>query len=829
MITKEDIIIYEALKQEKKVTEVILGHATFPWEYALINYTAECTYGIDFDLFDKVIVGILQVDEVLSIEEIGEILGMNIVHDPENFRIRDEAEFDILRIALDNLVDYDMIETGDIYYSACRLTSLGREYAEKGRKFRTVPNKAFTLFYDHTSGDHPTAFENFRDLRGEPSRIIDEDEYLDEKLIKQIASVQAPEIYDMEKGNSFRNPEINFGKSMLCKLEVWVVLLADLNNGAARIIALDPVSKKVLDFATLWFNENHLSEVISEFSTDDGLGTDIPLISKQFEAHIERLGGIQDDFDDAIENDPESAMDLLGRGLISLDFVEKEFLWLNMEKIIPEETEDVLIFLPDPADEELKRLRQLVKRQPQGNFFFVLGQDPDPDNSVDRANAFADDINTSPQRFYCLKTTAEIREEIWVIQNSEAKRYRPHELALDVSHKRIGYQCLHRSTLDSSKASDTISWVKADIGGIVLEGLHDQILSQTVDALADEQVTKEKIIAYSNMDRKIVPLVDYLSPQQRKGPIKKIREAMSGLVATKKEKLRSQLQSRAEGLLDALNDKEIPEVAVIIALREKAKKIEQELFEEFTETKTLIKEILRQLNVKEQFAKDNRWAKTYIIDTNVFIDDPNILSKIGETDYVALNLMVIEELDRLKTRPETREKARKAIKNIHAALRSSNGKQSRIRKARSSLDLLPEELREPSADNYILSIAMIYKEKNPVLVTFDKNLESKAIMLEIPTFGKKEIYRLANDQKKPDQSGDKGSNERAKKGSHNAFLGILNKITPDNRGVITVGAFIREIKRRDPKFDYKALGFVRASDFVRSLPGISVDKNEIKK
>lgn len=145
MISGLDLNIYQALFQHKKLTEKYIGNVEFEWVYSVVHYTAECTVGVPFDLFDKTIVGILLVDEVLSIEEIGYILGMNLIHNPGKQQYKDDAEYDILRMALDSLKNFEMIDTGDIYYSACRLTALGREYARRGMKFKQESNKPFSV------------------------------------------------------------------------------------------------------------------------------------------------------------------------------------------------------------------------------------------------------------------------------------------------------------------------------------------------------------------------------------------------------------------------------------------------------------------------------------------------------------------------------------------------------------------------------------------------------------------------------------------------------------------------------------------------------------
>jgi predicted ribonuclease YlaK len=46
--------------------------------------------------------------------------------------------------------------------------------------------------------------------------------------------------------------------------------------------------------------------------------------------------------------------------------------------------------------------------------------------------------------------------------------------------------------------------------------------------------------------------------------------------------------------------------------------------------------------------------------------------------------------------------------------------------------LLPDELQNKSGDNYILAVAYAYKDKNPVILSNDNNLQVKAQMLEIP-------------------------------------------------------------------------------------------------
>jgi len=270
MISGLDLNIYQALFQQKKLTEKYLGKIKFDWLYSEIHYTAECTVGVPFDLFDKTIVGILLVDEVLSIEEIGDILGMNVIHNPEKQQHRDDAEFDILRMALDNLYQYKMIEIGDTSYSSCRLTSIGKEYAQKGRKFKIENNKPFSLVYDHTSQNHIEAKILFKNLKGknQPS-LINGFDFLDEVLMKKMAVKQANEVFDEQKGNSFTNPKIDQNKSQSFLLEIFVALLYDLESNQIRLLSYEPTTKTINEYFTKWLNENKLEEIIEQFQNEN--------------------------------------------------------------------------------------------------------------------------------------------------------------------------------------------------------------------------------------------------------------------------------------------------------------------------------------------------------------------------------------------------------------------------------------------------------------------------------------------------------------------------------------------------------------------------------
>lgn len=266
MINTIDLEIYKILFPDKKFTEKYIGRIEFGWIYSKVQYTADCTIGIPFDLFDKTITGILQVDEVLSIEEIGEILGMNVTQDVNNHKYKDDAEYDILRMALDNLKNFKMIDTGDIHYSACRLTSLGKEYALRGKKFKHESNKSFSLIFDHTTNNHLEAHIIANNKRGESFNLLNSEVVnYDETFLRQIAAKQVPDISNAEKGNSFTNAQIKNGNTYLLKLHV--VMLYDCETKSARLVVYDQYSNSINVHLSTWINDNCKESLMSKFSS----------------------------------------------------------------------------------------------------------------------------------------------------------------------------------------------------------------------------------------------------------------------------------------------------------------------------------------------------------------------------------------------------------------------------------------------------------------------------------------------------------------------------------------------------------------------------------
>lgn len=127
----------------------------------------------------------------------------------------------------------------------------------------------------------------------------------------------------------------------------------------------------------------------------------------------------------------------------------------------------------------------------------------------------------------------------------------------------------------------------------------------------------------------------------------------------------------------------------------------------------------------------------YIIDTNVFVNCPDIISRIGNKYKIVIPAKVLEELDKLKLKADIDKKnLNEAAKNINTAFVKHY---SQMEDA--NLSLLPQGFDRHNPDCMILSVALKYKNDNPILLTSDNMLQSRASGLGITTISLSDFLR----------------------------------------------------------------------------------------
>lgn len=145
-----------------------------------------------------------------------------------------------------------------------------------------------------------------------------------------------------------------------------------------------------------------------------------------------------------------------------------------------------------------------------------------------------------------------------------------------------------------------------------------------------------------------------------------------------------------------------------------------------------------------KYSKPVRGKNTYVIDTNIFVNCPDIISKLKRSDNVILSAKVVDELDNLKYKMEDKDlrNVQMALKNINVAFDKPN-----VHMEMSDVSLLPRDFDRHNPDNNILSVVLRHKAENPILLTSDNGLQIKAKTLGINVIGLKE-YLASRKRKK---------------------------------------------------------------------------------
>ena len=651
MISELDLNIYQALFQQKKLTEKYLGKVKFDWIYSEVHYTAECTVGVPFDLFDKTIVGILLVDEVLSIEEIGDILGMNVIHNPEKQQYRDDAEFDILRMALDNLYQYKMIEIGDTSYSSCRLTSIGKEYAQKGRKFKIESDKPFFLVYDHISQNHIEAQLLFKNLKGKNQlSLISDFDFLNEALMKQMAVKQASEVYDEQKGNSFTNPTIDQNKSRSFSLNLFVALLYDLESSAIRLLAYEPTTKTINEYFSKWLNDKRLEGIIEQFQNENTAESSLSILPQDY---VQTLTKGQKDFEIEVTNNAENAFIIAKQTNQGLDYIDVEYFWNNLTEFICGENTENFVFIPNTNQLIIKKLENLPIKQ-QATLFVCLQEtgDEDIDNKIEE---LCNEFETNTESVF-----AEISEDITsfeclVLSSTGTVCLELNDFVFDIQGETVKKTFIHKYNRSLDEGRRKILHTKIQFAEIHLPFLYEQLLKTASEEIDTNSIHKKTILSFQSLDKKAHVFTDLQESEEILQQIFQIEQKKNEFIASLKEKHQAQLQSELKHLLTDFDKQEFSKLGPLQEFNSKLQTLQSELFEDYIDLQREVVDFRNKIDEEVKRIKDDILAKTYIIDTNVFIEEPEIITKIESKHYIALTLTVIDELDKLKTKEKTKE------------------------------------------------------------------------------------------------------------------------------------------------------------------------------
>ena len=293
-----EIKILEAVNKEKLLIERIIGFTDFQWKYLITNYKGECSQPIPFNTFDEVICEIILKGEELSLEEIGKIIGLDIKNDPGAHEIMSKA---IKPLKEPNKDGDKMVDGDDSLYW---LTSLGKEYAEKGYKYSTF-NRDFEIYWDVIGDEHFHAKRSLSEIKSVRNPVIVTDAPHQSILqLQNIAEVQAPEVHFPQKGFNLINARHLNTNGFQAK--VWVCFLENFRDNTTRTVVYDESQDKICqDLSRILDSRNDIKdELIEKLIINDESVTETTEQKTEEQLHLENnLINQQGQIDEAIENE----------------------------------------------------------------------------------------------------------------------------------------------------------------------------------------------------------------------------------------------------------------------------------------------------------------------------------------------------------------------------------------------------------------------------------------------------------------------------------------------------------------------------------------------
>ena len=775
------IQICNLLRSVKKQSELYIGCVPYKWDYMAVHYTADCTEALPLTLLDKTICGVLDVDGRLTMEQIGTILGLNVEDAPGEGRYRDGAEYALLDGGIRSLLDYNMIER-DFSDSTIRLTEIGREYSRMGRKFRTLEAQSFKVYFDRTAGNHGKARRIFANVLGRPASAVVPASFKDEQFLKGFIHEQLPDLYDPDRGNSFTNVSCSsLEKQITVALQVGV--LYDVLSHELRYVA-------VLDGEV----NKDLSEIISSNAKiQEELEVQVRVLLHDASHDIDRPS--QTDFETFVQQMPAAPKGKDGLAAAIPPVMEPQEFWQGLPLLVGEKEKEVFIRGGALGADQCKAVLDLCETHPETNVF--LSYTTAEEDLPFKHNLFHL-CQPVPGDYLLATQSVTYAQKGYIIYRPEGDLsadmvFRYSDTEIDSSSMRLPFA----TALLPGMITDTLNYLNTDF-----------------------DISKRSVRSISHCDDRINVFQDFLN------------EETLAMVRSKKQEVFNRVKidfekTLTDKLMSLIGEVELEEVTKVKELEEIASRVD-DILKDGDETYVTLMEngrtIKQALHDRERTIKEELMAKTYIIDTNVLLNDPDILSKIKRPDRVVLSGQVLQELDKKKNKaddPSVAANARIAVNTIKAILgkdkKSKKDKKKFLVMDWADMSLLPEELQTKKGDNFILGVAVKYKgDPNPWMLTSDNIFGITSESLGIPAVTLEDFYKK-NGLDAPAKPGEEQGESEPR-----TYMDVYQKIYKE-KGYVILPKFEKECKKYG--IDPEGLGFSSFIELIEAEPSFVTSTN----
>ena len=776
---------YNRIVDKMELSEIYLGYQMYSWKFSQVNYTADCTEGLPLTMFDKVICGILNIDGSITINRLGEILGLNIESDVDNNKYSDSAEQELLSNAIDSLVTFNMVyhnyATGEL-----SLTSIGKEYYSKSKKSKITRGRKFSLYFDEISMQHAYAKDVFEYAGGITYSANIFDEHRNESLIKQFIGSQLPDVYDMEKGNSFTNLEPISANNM--RLAVYFAVIYNVQNGTYRLVGFTKDGEDVKENA---FFTNAVNIADDPYDLKTRIVN--MFLNKQEDAQYE-IDERQEEFDQLASEaqgmysfnlynneDPEP---IAAKFQMERQLFEVECFFSNLSSFLDNKTNRVFFNLDEFTPLMSYYFRKLSKERPD-LYLFILFKESEMNLESHYGNMFFLKTEQAGTGSFCCTDDCRYDFIEYVPQNG-----------LDKVIKFV-----------YKEDDDEIDMTQLE--GVFAQEFVPLLYREIVAYLESNiQETKEDIDSIVHCDDKLMVFREWIASDilDELGRIK--REVFNSTKRKHEDSLINELNT----IMSEVNLESISKLSILQIWQNKIKTLLGDSDATYVKLNEVAGEYKKQLAQRERFIKDELMAKYYVIDTNVFVDDPNILSYIADRDKVIMAARVIEELDTMKAKykDQRSENARLAAASIRQ-FKKKHKKRALFQLA--NVSVLPSEYSASNPDNMILAVALDNNNAglNICVLTSDNNFMNKCETCNIPYVSLEDFIK-----KSENRTQERTVKEPVQKSMQSDYLDVYMKLS--RKGPVVIEKYDVALKRAG--IDYTVLGFLDIKDYVRSLPGL---------
>jgi hypothetical protein len=421
-----ELRILEAVNREKLLVERIIGFTDFEWQYSISTFSGECTHPIPFTSFDNVICEILLQSTELSLKNIGKVIGLDTGHDSGALEIMQNAMISLTEINNDGnkMVDGDE--------SAYWLTTLGKEYAEQGVKYKTY-SRDFEIYWDGIGVNHLDAKRNLSRIKSKRHNSESElPEFDSLELLKSYCEVQSPEIHFPQKGFNLLSAKHKKTEGFVGY--VWICFLENFRDSTIRTLVYDETHGEIVQELSLILDQteelkNELLEKLI-FSDDSVSETSEPkpVEQEKLEDYLIRQQG---EVDAALAN---SETDLIANIIDGIESNKKHFNTLEFElelkQLFESTNDDVWIISPWIKKFAFSRRKIFIENYlKKGGHVFVSYSQPEGTSNNDKpmVDDYSSDTLADLERhynhFYYCELPHFHYKNVWLRQSSGENVY----------------------------------------------------------------------------------------------------------------------------------------------------------------------------------------------------------------------------------------------------------------------------------------------------------------------------------------------------------------------------------------------------------------------